>query len=67
MSHIAVMAKPMVPRFEPERTKSGRWFVSVKTGNGPDSHIGVFETETEAKNWILTKSKYWPGKPDVPK
>jgi hypothetical protein len=47
--------------------KSGRWFVSVITGHGPDSHIGDFETEAEAKNWILTKSKYWPGKPDAPK
>jgi hypothetical protein len=45
--------------------ESGRWFVSVTTGNGPDSHIGDFETEAEAKNWILTKSKYWPSKPPV--
>jgi hypothetical protein len=60
------MAKP-APHFEPEMIKSGRWFVSVKTGNGPDSHIGDFETEAEAKNWILTKSKYWPRKPDAPK
>src|ERR1700682_3995233 len=60
------MAKP-APHFEPEMTKSGRWFVSVKTGNGPDSHIGDFETEAEAKNWILTKSKYWPSKPDETK
>jgi hypothetical protein len=56
------MAKP---EFIPEMIKSGRWFVSVKTGNGPDSHIGDFETEAEAKNWIATKSKYWPGKPDA--
>ena len=38
-----------VPQFEPQMTKSGRWFVSVKTGNGPDSHIGDFATEAEAK------------------
>jgi hypothetical protein len=62
--HIGAMAKP---EFIPEMIKSGRWFVSVKTGNGPDSHIGDFETEAEAKNWIATKSKYWPGKPDAPK
>jgi hypothetical protein len=55
------MAKT-VPYFEPEMIKSGRWFVAVTTGNGPDSHIGDFETEAEAKSWILTKSKYWPGK-----
>ena len=55
------------PQFEPKMIKSGRWFVSVITGYGPDSHIGDFETEAEAKNWILTKSKYWPGKPDTPK
>jgi hypothetical protein len=63
MSHIAAMAKPVVPYFEPEMTKSGRWFVSVKTGNGPDSHIGDFDTEAEAKNWISTKSQHWPSKP----
>jgi hypothetical protein len=60
------MAKT-VPYFEPEMIKSCRWFVAVKTGNGPDSLIGDFETEAEAKSWILTKSKYWPGKPDVQK
>jgi hypothetical protein len=63
-AHIALMT---VPEFEPEMTKSGRWFVSVKTGNGPDSHIGDFATEAEAKDWILTQSKYWPSKPDTPK
>lgn len=52
------------PYFEPQITKNGRWFVAVKTGVGPDSHIGDFETEAQAKIWILTKSKYWPGKPD---
>ena len=56
------MAKTF-PNFEPEVTKDGRWFVAVKTGVGPDSHIGDFATEEEAKDWILTKSKYWPGKP----
>ena len=56
-----------VPQFETKMIKSGRWFVSVITGNGPDSHIGDFETEAEAEHWILTKSKYWPGKPDAPK
>jgi hypothetical protein len=60
------MAKTL-PEFKPQMIKSGRWFVSVTTGNGPDSHIGDFETEAEAKNWILTKSKYWPSKPVAPK
>jgi hypothetical protein len=64
--HIRGMTKP-VPSFQPEMTKSGRWFVAVKTGNGPDSHIGDFDTEAEAKDWISTKSKYWPSKPDAPK
>ncbi|MGY4289354.1 hypothetical protein ACVWXO_008620 [Bradyrhizobium sp. LM2.7] len=50
------------PYFEPQ-TKNGRWFVAVKTGVGPVSHIGDFATEAEASNWISTKSKYWPGKP----
>jgi hypothetical protein len=52
------------PEFEPQRTRGGRWFVSVKTGNGPDSHIGDFDTEAEAKTWISKKAKYWPGKPE---
>jgi hypothetical protein len=60
--HILEMIKTL-PEFRPEMLKGGRWFVAVKTGNGPDSHIGDFDTEAEAKDWILTKSKYWPGKP----
>lgn len=57
----------LFPYFEPQMIKSGRWFVAVRTGVGPDSHIGDFPTEAEAKKWILTKSKYWPSKPDAPK
>jgi hypothetical protein len=38
-----------------------------KNRNGPDSHIGDFETKAGADVLISTKSKYWPGKPDVPK
>jgi hypothetical protein len=63
---VAPAFRPL-PCFEPQLTKGGRWFVAVKTGNGPDSHIGDFATEAEAKDWILTKSKYWPGKPGSPK
>jgi hypothetical protein len=59
------MAKT-VPEFKPQKLQSGRWFVSVKTGNGPDSHIGDFETEAEAKHWIATKAKYWPRNPAAP-
>jgi hypothetical protein len=65
-SHITAMIR-MVPHFEPKMLKSGHWFVSVVTGNGPDSHIGDFATEADAKNWILNKSRYWPSKPDAPK
>jgi hypothetical protein len=60
------MTKP-IPKLQPEMLKGARWFVAVKTGNGPDSHIGDFDNEAEAKDWILTRSRYWPGKPDVPK
>jgi hypothetical protein len=61
------MSKPF-PQFQPEMIKGdGRWFVAVKTGNGPDSLIGDFETEAEAMDWISTKSKYWPGKPGASK
>jgi hypothetical protein len=59
------MAKA-VPEFKPQMVKTGRWFVAVKTGNGPDSHIGDFATEAEAMSWISAKSRYWPGKPTVP-
>jgi len=54
------------PQFKPEMMKGGRWFVAVTTGHGPDSHIGDFGSEAEAKEWILTRSKYWPGKPIRP-
>jgi hypothetical protein len=53
----------LLPTFRPQ-LKSGRWFVSVETGNGPDSHIGDFATASEAKNWIAKKSKYWLGRTD---
>ena len=56
----------VVPTFKPKAIPGGRWFVTVVTGKGPDSHIGDFATEAEAENWITIKSKYWPGKPDVP-
>jgi hypothetical protein len=59
----AAPAPKPFPSFQPQMLKSGRWFVAVKTGIGPDSHIGDFATEAEAKDWILTKSKYWPRKP----
>jgi hypothetical protein len=52
------------PHFSPQMTTSGRWFVSVETGNGPDSHIGDFDSEAQARKWISTKAKYWPGKAD---
>jgi hypothetical protein len=61
------MSKPVPPQFQPEMVEAGRWFVAAKTGNGPDSHVGDFETEAEAKHWISTKSKYWPGKAGAPK
>jgi hypothetical protein len=61
------MSKPAPPQFHAEMVKRGRWFVAVKTGNGTDSHVGDFETEAEAKQWISTKSKYWPSKPVAPK
>jgi hypothetical protein len=55
------------PTFHPKINKSGSWFVAVTTGFGPESHIGDFPTEEKAQQWILTKSKYWPSKPDEPK
>jgi hypothetical protein len=56
------MHKP-APKFAPEKTKNDRWFVSVVTGNGPDSHVGDFATEAEAEDWIRNKSQYWPAGP----
>jgi hypothetical protein len=61
------MTKVIFPNFTPQMMVRGeRWFVAVATGNGPDSHVGDFATEAEAKHWIKTKSKYWPGKPEAP-
>src|SRR3954469_18663232 len=51
------------PSFAPQITKTGRWFVAVKTGVGPVSHIADFATEADAMNWISNKSEYWPGGP----
>jgi hypothetical protein len=62
-----MVAMNKTPQFEARTMRSGRWFVSVTTGYGPDSHIGDFTTEEAAKNWILTKSQYWPSKPGAPK
>jgi hypothetical protein len=59
------MAK-VVPTFKPKMARD-RWFVAVETGNGPDSHIGDFDTESEALDWIMEKAKSWPSKPDEPK
>jgi hypothetical protein len=53
------------PEFQPKLNSSGTWFVAITTGNGPESHIGDFLTEEEARRWIVTKSKYWPIKPDA--
>jgi hypothetical protein len=60
-AHIGWMNEK--PTFRPQMSKSGRWFVAVTTGYGPDSHIGDYATEEEAQNWISTKSKDWPSKP----
>ena len=57
----------VTPTFKPQMVQGGRWFVAVETGNGPDSHIGDFDTEAEALDWIMDKAKYWPSKPDAPK
>jgi hypothetical protein len=53
------------PEFQPKLNDSGTWFVAIATGHGPESHIGDFPTEEEARRWIVTKSKYWPTKPDA--
>src|SRR6202035_2059352 len=50
------------PRFEPEMIKSGRWFVAVKTGKGPDSHIGDFDSEAAAQHWISTSTTESEGR-----
>lgn len=50
---------PDKSKFYPKTTKGDRWTVRIFTGHGPDSHIGDFATEEEAKRWISTKSKDW--------
>jgi hypothetical protein len=49
---------PDKSKFYP-KTKGGRWTVRIFTGRGPNSHVGDFATEEEAKHWISTKSKDW--------
>jgi hypothetical protein len=46
-------------KFYPKTTKGDRWTVRIFTGRGPDSHVGDFATEEEAKHLISTKSKAW--------
>jgi hypothetical protein len=65
VAHICAMTKK--PEFRPEMTKSGRWFVAITTGYGPDSHVGDFATKEEAQHWISTKSKDWPHPVGHPK
>lgn len=65
-THGSYCASGHIPRFEARVMTGGRWFVSVITGHGPDSHVGDFATVEGAKNLILTKAKYWPSKPNAP-
>jgi hypothetical protein len=63
------------PKFHSRMIKDGRWTVRVKTGYGPDSHIGDFATEEEAQRWIdrpnrktglLSRAKVTPKRPRDP-
>jgi hypothetical protein len=42
----------------PMATGSG-WYVLVTHPKGPQSHLGGFKTEIEAKGWIATQSAEW--------
>lgn len=55
---------PDKSKFYP-KTKGGRWTVRIFTGRGPDSHVGDFATEEEAKHWISTRSKDWEAAYDA--
>jgi hypothetical protein len=55
------------PEFHPKIRKTGSWTVVVSTGNGPDSHVGDFDTEEEAVRWIAANSKNWPTPADKSK
>lgn len=50
------------PEFQPKRLKTGTWTVVVVTGNGPDSHVGDFDTKKEAADWIAANSEGWPAR-----
>ncbi|MCK1428660.1 hypothetical protein [Bradyrhizobium sp. 87] len=51
-----VMQRPKsFPSFAPQITKTGRWFVAVKTGVGPVSHIADFAMEADAMIGILAR------------
>ena len=49
------------PQFEPAMGTSGRWFVSVQTGKGPNSHIGDFETESRQNAGLRPKRNTGPA------
>jgi hypothetical protein len=50
-----------VPRLQTSKDKKRSLVRFGKNREWSGFHIGDFATEAEAKNWILTKSKYWPG------
>ena len=52
-----VVMEKIFPQFEPAMGTSGRWFVAVQTGKGPNSHIGDFETELEARTLDCDQSE----------
>jgi hypothetical protein len=40
-------------------TTGNCWYVLVAHPKGPQSHLGGFKTEIEAKGWIATRSADW--------
>jgi len=53
--------------FRAKEIAEGCWFVAIKTGKGPDSHIIGFKTKAEAQKWISTNADWWPEKPRAPR
>jgi hypothetical protein len=50
-----------IAQFQPQQTKNDRWFVSVKTGNGPDSQLGTSKRQTRREIGFRTNRNTGPA------
>lgn len=59
--HIGKMNKrKQKPEMQPRELKDGSgWYVLVKWGDLPSEQVGGFQSENEARQWIIENSSEW--------